>query len=70
MKLFRVWTTSSLETVPEKKAVFEGPMLDARKKARYRAVKYQGTSMIFAPENEQGHRLLVETWNRHAEVRR
>jgi hypothetical protein len=47
VKQVKVITRSFVENVPKRKAVFTGPVLEARKKAAYRARKYRGVSHIY-----------------------
>lgn len=69
MKRFKVVTTSSLNQVPERKRIFRGTLGACREKAAYRAKKYQGTSVIYAPPCPKlGVRLIVETHLRDGEV--
>jgi hypothetical protein len=69
MKNCKVVTTSCLHTVPKKKVEFIGTLSACREKANYRAQKYQGSSVIYAPPCPKlGVRLIIETHLRDGEV--
>ena len=64
MKQVKVVTSSELKTVPKKKAIFLGGIVEGRRKAKERAIKSKGWSHVYAEPDAAGRRMLLEVYDR------